>query len=296
MAQAARPAASVASSCSTAEHFRLAGPSLPLDPRLHAFRRDLADIRLAGQVIAPHYASPVVRAGGAQHIPIRTDASQDAAILSELLPGESFAVLEYAGGWAWGYCVTNPLVGYVEAIELTDPIAPTHIVCEKCAPVAADDRVTSPVLASLPMGSLIRGHGGSACLATEYGCVSASHLRPIADKDEDPAAVAERLIHAPWQEGGRTWQGVDAAGLIQLALLLCGMDAPRLLDQQRGLGTLLPDGARLSRNDLVFWDGGAGIMIDDLMMIHASARAGKVTVEAAAVASTGPAEYRRLPD
>ena len=60
-----------------------------------------------------------------------------------MLPGEDFAVLEYAGGWAWGYCLADHITGYVEAIALADPIEPTHIVCEKCAPVTPDGRITS---------------------------------------------------------------------------------------------------------------------------------------------------------
>ena len=32
--------------------------------------------------------------------------------VSELLPGENFAVLEYAGGWAWGYCAADHVVGF----------------------------------------------------------------------------------------------------------------------------------------------------------------------------------------
>ena len=39
--------------------FALTGPSVTLDPRTHAVRGDLADVRLAEQVFAPHYAAPL---------------------------------------------------------------------------------------------------------------------------------------------------------------------------------------------------------------------------------------------
>lgn len=213
-------------------------------------------------------------------------------MVSELLPGEDFAVLEYAGGWAWGFCAADHVVGYVEAIALVDPIEPGHIVCEKSAPVTADDRVTSAVIATLPMGSRLHGREAGACLATEYGCVALSHLRRIDDHEADPVVVAERLIGAPWRDGGRSHEGIDAGGLVQLALSLCGLAAPRLLDQFGALGSALPDPAPDRRGDLVLFDGGAGLMIDDLMMIHASAAAGKVTVEPAALHL---GERRRLP-
>ena len=64
---------------------------------------------------------------------------------------------------------------------------------------------------------------------------------------------------------------------------LCGIAAPHLPDQQRRLGAAVPDGAPRDRGDLVFGEGGGGLMIDDLLMIHASRAAGKVTVEPAAM-------------
>lgn len=294
-ATAARRPGNGDSSSSTAERFRLAGPSVPLDPRIHAWRRDLADIALAGRVLAPHYARPVIRSCGAHATFVRVAPDAEAAALSELLPGEEFAVLEYAGGWAWGYCLGDHIVGYVEAIELADRALPTHLVCEKCAPVAADERVTAPVLATLPMGARLHGEEHGACLATEYGCVSLSHLRRVDEHDEDPVIVAERLMGAPYLRGGRSLHGIDSAGLIQLSLTLCGLPAPRLPEQQRGLGEPIGDAAPLRRGDLVLFDGDAGLMIDDLLMIRASPQAGKVTVEPVLVLERPGMERRRLP-
>ena len=267
---------------------------MPLDPRIHAFRHDLADIALAGRVIAPHYASAVIRSCGAHATFVRLAPNSEADAASELLPGEEFAVLEYAGGWAWGYCAADHIVGYVEAIALADHCTPTHLVCERCAPVAADDKITSPVLASLPMGARLHGEEHGACLTTEYGCVSLSHLRPVAEHDEDPVVVAERLIGTPYLAGGRSFAGIDSGGLVQLALSLCGLPAPRLPEQQRSLGDPVPEAAPSRRGDLVLFDGEAGLMIDDLLMIHACPSAGKVTVAPIATLDSGDLERRRL--
>jgi len=245
-------------------------------------------------VIAPHYARPLVRSCGAHATFVRAAPNDSSDAASELLPGEDFAVLEYAGGWAWGYCCTDHIVGYVEAIALAGRIAPTHIVCERCAPVAADRRITSPLLASLPMGARLHGEEQGACLTTEYGCVSLSHLRRIDEHDEDPVIVAERLIGAPYRPGGRSPDGIDAAGLVQLALGLCGLAAPRLPEQLSKLGARLSVAAPLHRGDLVVGAGAAGLMVDDLMMIHASPAAGKVAVEPLATLDQTGLERRRL--
>jgi dipeptidyl peptidase-like protein/NlpC/P60 family protein len=294
-APAGKPPGNGGLSFSTADRFSLTGPSLPLDPRVHAFRHDLADIALAGRIIAPHYARPVLRSCGAHATFVRRDGRGDAEPVSELLPGEEFAVLEYAGGWGWGFCAADHVVGYVEAIGLADRSTPTHIVCERCAPVAADDNISSPVLASLPMGARLHGEENGACLATEYGCVSLSHLRRVDEHDEDPVVVAERLIGAPYLAGGRSLNGIDSPALVQLSLSLCGLPAPRLADQLRGLGEPVAAGAPLRRGDLILFDTDGGLMVDDLLMIHASPAAGKVTVDPVSILDCPGMERRRLP-
>ncbi len=148
-------------------------------------------------MLAPHYARPLVRGCGSRAATVRAAADETSPAITELLPGEEFAVLEYAGGWAWGYGCADHVTGYVEAIALADPIAATHIVCEKCAPVTPDGRITSTIIAHLPMGARLHGTEQGACLATEYGCVSLSHLRPIGDCEPDPVRSAERLMNTP---------------------------------------------------------------------------------------------------
>ena len=49
---------------------------------------------------------------------------------------------------------------------------------------------------------------------------------------------------------------------------------------------------RARRGDLALFEGGAGLMVDDLMMIHASRAAGKVTVEPAALYAAEAAACR----
>jgi hypothetical protein len=315
-ARNAGPRAKTGSSSSTDRHFILGGPSRPVDARIHAWRKDLADIGLAGRIFAPHYARPLPRGCGAHPAMIWPGPSAEGDAVSELLPGESFAVLEYAGGWAWGFSSGDHVVGYVEGIALVDPVDATHIVCEKNAPITSDGAVTAPVIATMPLGSRLRGLEKGASLATEYGCVPLSHLRGADDHDSDPVIVAERLIGAPFLAGGRTASGMDSAALVQLALSLCGISAPRLLDQLGTLGAHVPDKDSARRGDLVLFDpgsgpgqapgsgprqapgsgpgqaGGAGLMIDDLLMIHASQAAGKVLVEPIALYA---AERRRLP-
>lgn len=96
----------------------MSGPSIALDPAIHAYRSDIADIALAGQLIASHYARPVIRHAVAGAI-LREQPRADGGRIADLGPGEAFAVLDISGGWTWGYRCSDHRVGYVPADALT---------------------------------------------------------------------------------------------------------------------------------------------------------------------------------
>lgn len=92
----------------------LTGPSVQLDPAVHAFRPDVADIALAGQVVASHYSEPAIRTTD-----VRTSLrSANGDMLTMLEAGVGFAVLDCGGGLAWGYTTADHRVGYVDEAEL----------------------------------------------------------------------------------------------------------------------------------------------------------------------------------
>jgi Bacterial dipeptidyl-peptidase Sh3 domain len=77
----------------------------------------LADVALAGRVIASHYAEPIGKTLVAS-APLRVAPSDDAEELSELEPDDPFCLLDDTLGWAWGYAGRDRIVGYVRAEAL----------------------------------------------------------------------------------------------------------------------------------------------------------------------------------
>ena len=103
----------------TADEFVLRGPSNLPDPEFNAYRKDLADIALAGQVIASHYADPLDRIV-AVTTDLRSAPSIEAAVVRQLDTGEPFRLLDDSLGWSWGYAGSERRVGYVRT-EALDP-------------------------------------------------------------------------------------------------------------------------------------------------------------------------------
>ena len=255
------------------------GPSVRLDPRNNAVRRDVADIDLAESVFAPHYARATPCHCTAPTAMLRDAPQPDARAVSQLLLGEEFAVLDVAGGWAWGYSRHDRYVGYLPA-EAIGPFAePTHIVAAAGALVFAAPDIKSAVVARWPIGARFCATPEGNFLATTAGYVHARHARAIGIVETDPVAVAGRLLGMPYLWGGRGGDGIDCSGLVQLAYGLCGVALPRDSDQQRACGREVPAGDPLRRGDLVFLPGHVGMMTGADRLIHANAFWMAVTVE-----------------
>ena len=93
--------------------FALSGVSTLPDPATHAYRKDLADTALAGQVIASHYAEPLLRHITAETA-LRIAPSTDSELLGVASKGDEFRLLDSSRGWAWGY-VSDGRVAYLAA-------------------------------------------------------------------------------------------------------------------------------------------------------------------------------------
>jgi NlpC/P60 family/Bacterial dipeptidyl-peptidase Sh3 domain len=253
---------------------RLTRGSADLDPRVNAFRADLADIALADHVLAQRYAQPVPRQCVAPFAPLLSAPDASASAVSQLLFGETFLALEIGPQFAWGYCAHDHYVGFAPLNALGDLLdAATHWVCYPLILVFAEPSIKSPVRAELTLGARLQLTPLDQSPFLELaqgGFVHPRGVQPIGAWETDPVALAQRLIGTPYRWGGRGADGVDCSGLIQISLAACGMTAPRDSDMQRSLGTDVTS-QPLQRGDLVCFPGHVGWMEDATLLLHANA-------------------------
>jgi cell wall-associated NlpC family hydrolase len=265
---------------------------MTLDPRLNAYRADLADERLKGKVEARRFVEGTPRRVVANSAPMKRAPRVDARLDSEVLRGEVFAVFEETGeGWSWGQLATDSYVGYVPSDALGPPASePTHRIAALRTFIYPGPDMKLPARGFLSLGSSLALAGEAETRGTVYrliaggeGAIVAVAAVPLdAPPENDFVAVAERFINVPYLWGGRTSLGLDCSSLLQLSLLTAGKTAPRDTDlQEQMVGAPVEGGAsaRLHRGDLVFWKGHVGIMIDAEYMIHASGHHMAVVIE-----------------
>src|SRR4029079_9758201 len=152
-------------------------------------------------------------------------------------------------------------VGYLPtaALVLADG-APTHKVTALRTHAFPGPDIKLPPFVALPFGARIpiarQDHGFAVTVARRY--LPPSHLAPLAAKEPDFVAVAERFLGTPYLWGGKTSLGIDCSGLVQVSLQAAGIACPRDTYMQQAIGKSSGQG-KMQRGDLIFWKGHVAI-------------------------------------
>lgn len=276
-----------------------------LDPRVTLARGDLAAASLEGVSPAARYATPDARRMAAPSTGLFARPDTASELLDQLLYGEMFDVLAADPHFAFGQARRDGHVGYVAIGALGEPgPPPTHRIAAVRSFAFAERDIKSRAIGPFPPNGLVSivEWDGRFARDDQGAWFMATHLAPIGVFEHDPAQVALRFLGTPYLWGGRNGFGLDCSGLVQQALMACGIGCPRDSDLQMTLGQPA-DSALLQRNDLVFWEGHVGMMLDTDTLLHANAHHMAVAAEplGAAIARIGeatsgrPIAYRRLP-
>jgi cell wall-associated NlpC family hydrolase len=263
-----------------------------LDRRLHAYRDDVADLRLQGRVEAQRFTAGVARAVMAPIISVRKAPRFDAPQLTQAFLGETLRVFTEDEGWAFVQLDADGYVGYVAADALGEAGDPaTHKVSVPSTFMYPEPSIKTQPAEVLPMLSAVtvRGSDGKFAQLANGRFVFAAHLSPRGSFESDPVAVAERFLHVPYYWGGKSASGIDCSGLAQVALTACGIAALRDSDMQEAtLGNALPLDAitSLKRGDLLFWKGHVGLVRDEATLLHATGHFMQVVLEPLVAAIT----------
>ncbi len=275
-----------------------------LDSRLTLLHEGVAEAALDGLAPAGRYTAPEPRQLIAERAGIHREPTRASEQMDQLVFGERFDVLASGEGWAFGRARRDGYVGWVEldALGAAGP-KPTHWVSALGAHAFAEPSIKTLPRHRLSLNALVavEAEEGRFLRISGSGWVVREHLSPLGTWATDPATVAERFLGTPYLWGGRDGLGLDCSGLVQQALYACGRAAPRDTDQQAALGQAITR-RDLRRNDLVFWRGHVGMMLDGERLLHANAYHMAVAIEPLdeaiprieAAGSGAPTAFRRL--
>lgn len=253
-----------------------------MDRRVTPFSGRVAAVSLRGAVEAERFVEPEVRQVAGNPFLL---ASPDGARDRQFLAGDGFGLIEVRDGWAYGQAVKDGYCGWVPAAALVAPVEATHRVSVRTTWLYPEAGVRPPAVADLHFGSRVRlleekGRWARVSVGGGEGWVPAGHLREVGEVLTDPTEVLRLFLGVPYVWAGNTGFGLDCSGLVQAALLACGVACPGDSDlQEQAVGRALAAGEVPRARDMVFWKGHVAMLEDDATLLHANGHAMMVSRE-----------------
>lgn len=211
-------------------------------------------------------------------VPCREEPADSSQMVSQLLLGEHFYILEKGHKWTK---IKIALDGYECFIDNKQ-----YVVINKVSFFQFEkslfQRLTNDVTPASINGAkayLLKGSFIHENVLTKLKVDLQSQI-PVGKLL--PSQYAREYLNAPYLWGGRSPFGIDCSGLTQLCFLLAGKVIPRDAWQQAEEGTLLDFIEESIEGDLAFFDNDegkivhVGIVLTNGYIIHAS---GKVRID-----------------
>ena len=213
-------------------------------------------------------------------VPLRFDASDKSELVSQLLYGDAFKILEQRKNWSKIRLVFDGYEGWIDNKQYIEINEDQYIALHKESPILSIDLVefiqdNNNQLHPILLGSSLNGlpilnhsHDGNAVT----GKNPKEHL----------IQTAFLYLNSPYLWGGKTPFGIDCSGFTQMVYKLNGYKLLRDASQQATQGEALSFIEESEPGDLAFFDNNegiithVGIIMSDNYIIHAH---GKVRID-----------------
>jgi gamma-D-glutamyl-L-lysine dipeptidyl-peptidase len=217
-------------------------------------------------------------------IAVRSEPSDKAEMISQLLFGELFEIVETRGSWLNIINLFDEYEGWVDVkqckrlsqheVEILTSLK-TYVTTDLVQLIFNKTTKTNfPILLGSSLPGLISTNMNIAGEDYEFEADYSEMVKP--SNGNKIAEVAVQYLNTSYLWGGRTPFGIDCSGLTQIVMKICGVKIPRDAAQQALAGTTIDFINEAVPGDLAFFENAddqiihTGILLNDHAIIHAS--------------------------
>jgi len=217
------------------------------------------------------------------YIPLMLEPDDSSQMVSQLLFGEEFTLMEKKDEWLSISLDFDNCKGWVrnQGVELREVQNGKEkrfnkAVCLASLPSTTILDLTLGQQRIIPAGAVwnsepgnpMHWYGHSFEMLSEEG-----FYKPSASAS--PREIGKRMISVPYLPGGRSGFGFDGAGLVQILCRMMGKKVPRFCQQQAELGSTINFMYEVKEGDLAFFDNEeneiihVGMILNEGNILHA---------------------------
>lgn len=217
-------------------------------------------------------------------VPCRKEASNTSEMVTQLLFGEHYSVVEQTETWlkiiiaydkyeCWINIKQHTKISEAafKLLELQNPVITTELI-------QTITNKTSGLSFPIPIGSTLPGFMNKECKIENviFSFEGKTTLTSAKKTSEEIINTAKLFLNAPYLWGGKSIFGIDCSGFTQIVYKLNGYKLPRDAYQQAELGHPLSFVEEAQAGDLAFFDNEegkivhVGIILNNNEIIHAS--------------------------
>jgi hypothetical protein len=213
-------------------------------------------------------------------VPLRIEPSDPTELVSQVLYGEIFKVLEQRKSWSRIRLAFDKYEGWIDNKQYSEITEVDYKVIKSQGHKLSLDFIeyvqdTDNKLYTIPMGSSLNG------LELLHHTFD-GNITSMKQEKANLIATAFTYLNAPYLWGGKTPFGIDCSGFTQMVYKLNGYSILRDASQQATQGQALSFIEESEPGDLAFFDNAlghivhVGIIMEDNYIIHAH---GKVRID-----------------
>tara|TARA_R100001369_G_C3318661_1_gene168551 strand:+ start:1525 stop:2274 length:750 start_codon:yes stop_codon:yes gene_type:complete len=213
-------------------------------------------------------------------VPLRAEASDPSELVSQVLYGELFKVLEQRKKWSRIRLLFDGYEGWVDNKQFRLISEEEYLELKKAKLVYATDLVDIVTTEENQLLSIFLGCQVNNCAFLKHTFEGKTISKKLPKKQLIDTAIL--YLNSPYLWGGKTPFGIDCSGFTQMVYKLNGYKLLRDASQQATQGEALSFIEESEPGDLAFFDNAegvithVGIIMEDNYIIHAH---GKVRID-----------------